>query len=90
MGTARAADDPARGLPRLLAWLFYTGAAGGVTFTLLLLVATLGGSAAALIDHLATGGPMRPERTFAYNTLRGELYLTLYVVCYGLSADVRP
>lgn len=81
---------PRRRLLRLLAWLFCTGAAGGVTFTLLLLLVTLAG-AAALIDALSglspTVGP-GASVTGAYHVLRGELFFTLYVVCYGLSAVV--
>lgn len=72
---------PRPGLLRLLAWLLYSGSAGGITFSLLLLLASLG-STALVLDWVRTA----PEANDAWFLLVTQVFLTLYLFCYGLSA----
>lgn len=72
---------PGVGLLRLPAWLLYSGSAGGVTFSVLLLLATLGSTALAL-DWFRTA----PEANDAWLMLVMQVFFSLYLFCYGLSA----
>jgi hypothetical protein len=73
---------PRRRLLRVPAFLFYTGSAGGIAFTVLLYAATIGGIALWLEDHYTAGGVWDAGR----NMIRAHALIALYAYCYGLSA----
>lgn len=75
---------PRNPLSRLLAFVFYSGAAGGMVWCTLLFVATIG------VAHLiAAGRPSLAKELFAVN---GDLaYVFGYALCYCLTiAALRP
>ncbi len=73
---------PRSGLLRLLAFLFYTGSAGGVAYTSLLYLVTLGAAAWWFDAHRGTGH----DWNAADGMLRAHTLIALYVFCYGMSA----
>lgn len=85
-GPRMARTIPRSRLLRPLAWLFYTGAGGGVTLTVLLAAATLGGGwiwTATWGEDWLSG---LDELKFAYTFLDVLTILCLYCYCYGMSA----
>jgi hypothetical protein len=85
-GPRVARSVPRRPELRLPAWLFYTGAAGGVTFTTLLAAATLGG-AYTWVEGQARLSSLPPgEGERARALIESMTVLYLYCYCYGLSA----
>lgn len=83
----RWAPRVARTIPRLLvlripAFLFYTGAAGGISYSVLLYALTFGVTG-WWYDQFAGAGRVWE---FAYTLLAGMVQIALYVYCYGMSA----
>ncbi|MFQ3592858.1 MAG: hypothetical protein SNJ82_06665, partial [Gemmataceae bacterium] len=81
-GARIARSIPQNFLLRVPAFLFYTGAAGGVLFTVGLMAATL--AVGVLGDYLfATGNPGMDSPLSYFVRVLG--IVALYVICYGLS-----
>lgn len=76
---------PANPAGRLIAWLFYTGSAGGVIWVCLLAAATLLIAATTMESFSAVGYGSRGSYDFARDLLRGLSLAMLFTWCYGMS-----
>jgi hypothetical protein len=84
-GPRMARSIPRNMIVRVPAFLFYTGSAGGVLFTLALMVLTLGIGYAWMEAYPPAPGGGRPHETLEW-TLRLWTAIALYTVCYALTA----
>ncbi|MFO0878545.1 MAG: hypothetical protein U0840_14490 [Gemmataceae bacterium] len=73
---------PRNPLLRLVAFFFFTGAAGGVVYSVTLLVLSFLGSVLMLESVLTTAN----EHDGVLALLRGMVLVALYAYCYGMSA----
>jgi hypothetical protein len=88
-GPRIARTIPTTGILRPLAFLFYTGSAGGIIYSVALIVATLVGSlfwVEAFISTRPTAGMPGVEWDAALGMIRVMAFVALYSYCFGLSA----
>jgi ABC-type transport system involved in multi-copper enzyme maturation permease subunit len=83
-GPRVARTIPQSRLPRVLAFFFYSGAAGGVLFGMVMLGLTLNGGYLALTVWHDHWGPYRTGDVAKATTVMG--LIGLYTYCFGMSA----